>query len=91
MRQDQFRRHLATSSACSTEPSRSSNAEIFIPYADLASHGIRYTRVHLRRLIARGQFPQAVLLSANRCAWRLSDIAHWKQSRPMAPVPPEAA
>lgn len=58
--------------------------EIFITFPDLREHGISYCRVHLGRLMDKGEFPMAVRLSANRIAWRLSEVERWKQSRPAA-------
>jgi hypothetical protein len=87
MRTDKFREHLALT----TPPAHPAKGEVFIPYDRLADHGIRYTRVHLRRLIARGLFPAPVMLSPNRLAWRLSDLEEWKGSRPAAPIAPDAA
>jgi len=59
---------------------------VFITYDDLASHGVRYTRVHLTRLMRKGLFPVAVRLSPNRIAWRLPEIEQWKANRPPAQV-----
>ena len=53
----------------------------FVPFWQLSEHGIYFTRVHLRRLIESGLFPGPVMLSPNRVAWRLSDLAVWKKSR----------
>lgn len=35
----------------------------------------------LRRLIERAQFPRAVKVSANRKAWRETDVVAWINSR----------
>lgn len=56
--------------------------EVFVPYDQLSCHGIRFTRVHLRRLIRRGLFPAPIRLSPNRIAWRSSDLMAFKISRP---------
>jgi predicted DNA-binding transcriptional regulator AlpA len=43
-------------------------------------YGIRYSRWHLHRLIAAGEFPAPVALgthTASRKAWRRADIEHW--------------
>ncbi len=62
----------------------SAAAERFVTYPQLTEHGIpRYSRVHLRRLMARGLFPRSIFLSPNCCAWRLSDLVQWKASRIM--------
>ena len=92
MRTAEFRQCLAAATLAATQPMRSPKDEIFIPYKKLKTeHGIDYSRVHLRRLIARRLFPAPVMLSPNRCAWRLSALAAWKASRPIAPIPSEAA
>jgi predicted DNA-binding transcriptional regulator AlpA len=91
MRQDQFLQYLATTTDAATTDA-TAVAGPFVAYPQLKSErGIKYTRVHLRRLIARGQFPRPFLLSPNRIAWRLSDIVKWEASRPMAPKPTETA
>ncbi len=67
---------------------------IFVPYPELKNHGIKYTRVHLNRLIARGLFPSPVQLTPNRIAWILGSpseadpdtIEGWKATRPMTRV-----
>jgi predicted DNA-binding transcriptional regulator AlpA len=63
----------------------------FVGFSELAGLGIPYTRVHLRRLIMKKLFPAPVQLSANRIAWRMSELAAWKASRPAAPTPKDAA
>jgi predicted DNA-binding transcriptional regulator AlpA len=57
---------------------------LFIDYRELRSRGIPYTRVHLNRLIKAKLFPAPVWLSPNRCAWRLSDIEEFEDSRSTA-------
>jgi predicted DNA-binding transcriptional regulator AlpA len=87
MRIDEFRRlssGVAPVAFAETSPSPA-GGEVFVAYPELAEHGINYSRVHLRRLITRGLFPSAVMLSPNRIAWRLSDLDRWKASRPTAP------
>ena len=60
------------------------NDEILVPYDELPDRGVpKYSRGHVRRLISRGLFPPPVQLSPNRIAWRLSDLAEWKASRPI--------
>jgi Prophage CP4-57 regulatory protein (AlpA) len=90
MRTAKFREHLADIEAPPTEQLRSADEEVFITYNQLPDHGLpRYSRVHMRRLMARGLFPRPVMLSPNRIAWRKSDLAAWKASRPIAPLPVE--
>jgi predicted DNA-binding transcriptional regulator AlpA len=84
MRIRDFQERLAATTPPAAPPPRSAEAEVFVPYADLKSHGVSYTRVHLRRLVDRKLFPAPVMLSANRIAWRLSDIVTWKATRPSA-------
>jgi hypothetical protein len=60
-------------------------SEVFVPYADLPAHGINPPcRVHLTRQVRSGLFPAPVQISANRIAWRLSDLEQRKASRPIA-------
>jgi prophage regulatory protein len=63
---------------------RAQQPDVFLTFDDLRTLGIGYSRVHLRRLMAAGQFPAAVQLSPNRIAWRQRDVIDWQQSRPMA-------
>jgi hypothetical protein len=92
MRTAEFREHLGDIEASRTGLPQSANDEVFITYYQLTEHGVPiYSRVHTRRLIARGLFPRPVMLSPNRIAWRLSDLEAWKASRPMAPLPGDAA
>ena len=53
----------------------------YVSYPDLKKFGIGYCRVHLRRLIDRGEFPAPVKLSKNRIAWRYADVVVWMASR----------
>jgi predicted DNA-binding transcriptional regulator AlpA len=58
----------------------------FVTYDELPSFGVRYSRVHLRRLLVRGQFPHAHEITPNRIGWYLSDIQRWIASRPVRAV-----
>ncbi|GEM_PF-5332682 len=83
-------REFKSLSAPTTSPKpapRSPGDEIFVTYPQLPCHGVKYARVHLRRLISRGLFPRPIMLSPNRIAWKLSDIEAWKATRPQAPMP----
>jgi hypothetical protein len=92
MRTPKFREHLAHLKPPRVELTRSADDEVFITYQQLPDHGVpKYSRVHTRRLIAGGLFPRPVMLSPNRIAWRKSDLAAWKASRPKAPLPVEAS
>jgi prophage regulatory protein len=53
----------------------------FVSFRELEQLGVPYTRMHINRLIARGVFPQAYWLGANKKAWRLRDIEGWLASR----------
>jgi predicted DNA-binding transcriptional regulator AlpA len=56
--------------------------EIYISFPELRpKHQIPFCRLHVNRLMARGDFPAAVWLSANRKVWKLSEIEAWKASR----------
>jgi len=91
MRTAKFREHLADIEASRAELTRSAEDEVYVTYRQLSDHGVpAYSRVHTRRLIARGLFPRPVLLSPNRIAWRKSEVAAWKASRPNAPLPADA-
>ena len=91
MKTKDFTRIVKASPALVPSPAaRSPEAEIFVAFTQLREHGVVYTRVHIRRLVAQGLFPVPVLMSPNRVAWRLSDLARWKASRPYAPVPESA-
>jgi Prophage CP4-57 regulatory protein (AlpA) len=88
VRNAKFREHLADIKARPAEQRRSADDEVFITYDQLPDYGIpKYSRVHIRRLMARGLFPRPVMLSPNRIAWRKSEVAAWKASRPIAPLP----
>jgi prophage regulatory protein len=58
--------------------------DIFVSYDELRDHGIAFTRVHLNRLMDRGQFPRSVQISPARIAWRLSELESWKAALPAA-------
>lgn len=89
MRTSEFRKLAgATAAVALVDPSAAPATDVFVSYDELPQHGIpKYSRVHIRRMIARGVFPAAIQLSPNRVGWRLSDIVAWKRSRPTAPVP----
>jgi hypothetical protein len=88
MRADEFRRHLVDAAAL--PPQGLLEGDTILSFKDLSREGITFSRVHLRRLIARGLFPPPRLLSPNRQGWgRRTDIEPWKASRPTAPIKPE--
>ena len=58
---------------------------IYVPFGELnKTYGITYCRVHVNRLMERGEFPMAIKLSPNRIAWRAQEIEDWLASRPAA-------
>ena len=84
MRAEEFQRRLMHRGVPPAAQTRSPESEIFVGYDQLRDHGVPYSRVHLRRLIEQGHFPRPHILSPNRIAWRISDLAVWKASRPHA-------
>jgi predicted DNA-binding transcriptional regulator AlpA len=71
--------------------------ERFFGFPELKGEGVPVGRKGLNGWIDAGTFPPPVRLSANRIAWRASDLQRWKDTRPAAhepaPVlwPPRAA
>ena len=56
---------------------------VFITFDELPAHGVpRFSRVHILRLMRRGQFPMQVQLTPNRVAWRMTSIQEWVANRP---------
>ncbi len=45
-----------------------------IAFPELRAFGIGFSRVHLRRLIANGDFPEPVRLSPRRIGWIADEI-----------------
>jgi predicted DNA-binding transcriptional regulator AlpA len=77
------------SDATEDSPVRAASAprgepDVFITFDGLRARGIPYGRSQLYRLMKAGQFPASVRLSANRIAWRLSELQDWMDSRPRA-------
>jgi prophage regulatory protein len=69
----------------SNSPGELAVPEVFVSFAELPNYGVpKYTRVHLYRLMRRGQFPKAIQLSPNRVAWTLSSLQVWVATRPIA-------
>jgi predicted DNA-binding transcriptional regulator AlpA len=92
VRNAKFRELLVYTPPTAAGLTRSPEDESFITYNQLPDYGIpQYSRVHIRRLMARGLFPRPVMLSPNRIAWRKSEVAAWKTSRPRAPLPADAS
>lgn len=49
--------------------------------ADELQRLVPYSRNHLRRLEAAGQFPRRVRLGANRVAWLRAEVEQWLTAR----------
>jgi predicted DNA-binding transcriptional regulator AlpA len=88
MRTDEFKQRLLTTvAALPSQPTCLLEGDVIVTFKDLPKEGIKYSRVHLRRLIARGLFPPPIMLSPNRQGWgRRTHIEPWKASRPIAPI-----
>jgi Prophage CP4-57 regulatory protein (AlpA) len=62
--------------------------ERFVPFEELPGEGIPpATRKGRNGQIDAGTFPPPVRLSANRIAWKASDLELWKLTRPAAHEP----
>jgi len=48
-----------------------------LPYCELKSRGITYSREQIRRLIKQEKFPVPVALSESRIAWLETEIDAW--------------
>ena len=54
----------------------------FLTYRELKLiKGIPYCRVHLRRMMRAGTFPQAVQLGPNSAAWVEEEVDRWSEER----------
>jgi prophage regulatory protein len=60
---------------------RPSAAPRLLNAEDLRALGIRYSRMHLRRLILAGSFPAPISLGENRRAWVADEIHDWIDGR----------
>ena len=52
-----------------------------VTQADLKNFGIPFSRVHIARLVERGEFPPPFKLGANRNAWWESEIVDFLKRR----------
>ena len=59
--------------------------ERLLPWPMLAEL-VPYTRQHVYRLEAAGQFPPRVQVGANRVAWRESEVKAWIEARERGPI-----
>jgi hypothetical protein len=62
--------------------------EVYVNYLQLRSYGNPWSRVHLGTMMGAGLFPPSVSLSANRVAWRKSEIEQFLATRPPSGAPP---
>jgi predicted DNA-binding transcriptional regulator AlpA len=63
-----------------------SNSRKFFSYQELVARGIRFSRVHLRRLEMAGAFPMHLTLGAGAStqaanAWLADEILAWEEER----------
>jgi predicted DNA-binding transcriptional regulator AlpA len=66
-----------------------STAVRLVPFERLnPDFGIPFTRVHIYRLVRRGEFPSPVKLTGHRIAWKSNEIAEFCDSRPRVTYPP---
>ena len=57
-----------------------------LAYAELKPYGVRYTRQHLSRLEAAGEFPARIQLGRCSVGWLKSEIDEWLSSRARGPI-----
>jgi prophage regulatory protein len=60
---------------------RLSTAQRLLNAGDLRALGIRYSRVHLHRLVTAGSFPRPISLGQNRRAWVADEVHAWIDAR----------
>jgi prophage regulatory protein len=51
-----------------------------VTHPELKSLGITFSRMHIRRLVALGLFPQPVQISPNRIGWWSTELEEWKEA-----------
>lgn len=56
-------------------------------FNDLKLLGIVDDRATLRRWIATGGFPKAIILSPNSIAWHAAEVLEWLDNRPRGAAP----
>ena len=62
--------------------SENANGTTLVVYDELKTrHGVPFSRIGLRKMIARGEFPAPVKIAARRIAWRSDEVEAWKASR----------
>ena len=52
-----------------------------LTFADLQERGVRFSRVHLWRLVNAGRFPAPIQVSARRKAWPEAEVDAWLRER----------
>jgi prophage regulatory protein len=52
-----------------------------LPYSELKSRGITYSREQIRRLIKQAKFPMPISLSDHRIAWVESELDAWLETK----------
>jgi prophage regulatory protein len=55
-------------------------------FAGLKERGVRFSRQHLSRLEATGQFPARIQLGECSVGWIESEVDEWIRSRPRGPI-----
>jgi prophage regulatory protein len=58
----------------------------FLAFADLEQRGVPFSRQHLSRLEAAGEFPARRQLGKGTVRWIESEIDEWARSRPSGPI-----
>ncbi|SFI54076.1 helix-turn-helix transcriptional regulator [Jannaschia pohangensis] len=48
---------------------------------DEVGRAVGYSRVHIYRLMDRGEFPKRVQIGRNRVGWLESEVAEWLNAR----------
>jgi prophage regulatory protein len=56
-------------------------SNVIVAYPQLRERGIPFSRVHLRRLIAAGDFPPPVQLGPHSIGWLAHEIDAWLDAR----------
>jgi prophage regulatory protein len=57
-----------------------------LTFAELKARGVRFSRQHLSRLEAAGQFPARVQLGGCSVGWIEGEVDEWIRSRPRGPI-----
>jgi predicted DNA-binding transcriptional regulator AlpA len=57
-----------------------------LTYQDLRDRGLRWSRVHLQRMVRAGGFPAPFLLSPKHIAWQEDLVMKWLEQRARIPA-----